>query len=55
MSDFINLILSNRIYLIITLCVIGVILFFVVKKALKLFLYAVLLLAAFLAYVYFFK
>ncbi len=39
--------------MIITACIIIVILFFVIKKAIKLFIYAFIILIAFLAYIYF--
>jgi len=53
MSDFINIILSNKIYMIIAVCILSVIVFFVIKKAIKLFIYALIILIAFLAYIYF--
>jgi len=55
MSDFINLILSNKLYLIIAACLLGIIAYFVIKKTIKLFLYALILLIVFLAYIYIFK
>ena len=53
MGDFVDIILSNRIYLIITACILGVMVFFVIKKMTKLFMYASIILIAFLAYIYY--
>ena len=53
MSDFINIILSNKYYIIIAVCILVVILFFIIKKAIKLFIYAFIILIAFLAYIYY--
>lgn len=53
MSDFIDIILSNRFYMIMAACILSVIVFFVIKKAIKLFIYALIILIAFLAYIYF--
>jgi hypothetical protein len=53
MTDFINTILSNTLYIIITVCIAGLMVFFVFKKMTKLFVYSLLLLIAFLAYVYY--
>jgi len=53
MSDFVDIILSNKFYIIIAVCILSVIVFFVIKKAIKLFIYALIILIAFLAYIYF--
>jgi len=53
MSDFIDIILSNKFYIIIAACILSVIVFFVIKKAIKLFIYAFIILIAFLAYIYY--
>ena len=53
MSEFINIILSNEIFTIIVLCLIGVIIFLVIKKLIKLLVYTAIILIAFLSYVYY--
>ena len=53
MSDFVDIILSNKFYMILALCIVSVIVFFVIKKTIKLFIYAVIILIAFLAYIYY--
>jgi hypothetical protein len=53
MSDFVNIILSNELFTIIALCIIGAILFLAIKKLIKLLIYAAIILVAFLSYVYF--
>jgi ABC-type transport system involved in cytochrome c biogenesis permease subunit len=53
MGDFIDVILSNTLYLIITAGILGVMIFFVIKKMTKLFMYATMILIAFLAYIYY--
>jgi multisubunit Na+/H+ antiporter MnhC subunit len=53
MSNFINIILSNEIFTIIALCLIGVIIFLVIKKLIKLLVYAAIILIAFLSYVFY--
>ncbi len=53
MSDFINVILSNTLYMIITACILGVMAYFIIKKMTKLFIYASFILIAFLSYVYY--
>ena len=53
MTDFIELLLSNTLYLIVTVCLLAVVVFFGAKKMTKLFIYAALILVAFLAYVYY--
>jgi len=51
MGDFINLILSNKYLMILVLSLIGVIIFFVIKKMTKLIIYGFIILAAILAYI----
>lgn len=53
MENLIDIILSNEIYLLITIGVIVALVFFILKKMIKLIIYATLILAAFLAYVYY--
>jgi hypothetical protein len=53
MGDFIDLILSNTLYIIIMACIFGVMVYFVIKKTTKLFLYASIILIAFLAYIHY--
>jgi hypothetical protein len=53
MSDFVDVILSNMLYMIITACILGVMVFFAIKKTTKLFIYASIILIAFLSYVYY--
>ena len=53
MENVIDLILSNEIYLFITIGVIIALIFFIVKKMIKLIIYAAIILMAFLAYVYY--
>jgi ABC-type transport system involved in cytochrome c biogenesis permease subunit len=53
MGDFISVILSNEIYTIVAVVIIGVIIFFAIKKLIKLLIYATIILIAFLAYAYY--
>jgi hypothetical protein len=53
MGDFINIILSNTFYIIITVCISGAIVYFIVKKMTKLYVLALILLIAFLTYAYY--
>ena len=53
MSDLVNIILSNTLYVIITACILGVMIYFATKKMTKLFIYASIILIAFLSYVYY--
>ncbi len=53
MSDFIDLILSNTLYMIITACILGVMVYFAIKKMTKLFIYASIIMIAFLTYIYY--
>jgi hypothetical protein len=53
MAEFISIILSNKYYTMIAVSLIIVILFLVIKKLMKLFIYAAILLIAFLAYIYY--
>ncbi len=53
MGDFVHIILSNKYYTIIAACILIVIVIFVIKKAIKLFIYAFIILIAFLAYIYY--
>jgi len=53
MSEFIDIILSNKIYLLILVCLTGAIVFLIIKKLLKLLVYAAIILLAFLAYIYY--
>jgi hypothetical protein len=52
MGYFVDLILSNELYIIITVVIVCVIVFFAIKKLIKLLIYAAIILIAFLAYVY---
>jgi hypothetical protein len=53
MSDFVQIILSNTLYMIITLCIVIVMVYFAMKKMAKLFIVACIILIAFLSYVYY--
>jgi cell division protein FtsW (lipid II flippase) len=53
MSDLINMVVSNTLYLIITVCILGVMVYFGMKKMTKLFIFALIVLIAFLSYVYY--
>jgi hypothetical protein len=53
MSDFIDLILSNRIYLVIAISIVVCIIFFIIKKMMKFIILAIVLLVAFFAYLYY--
>ena len=53
MDNVIDLIISNRYYLIITACILAAAVFFIIKKMLKLFIYAFIALIAFFAYAYY--
>jgi Ca2+/Na+ antiporter len=53
MGDFIEIILSNKYYMTLAACIIGIIIFFIIKKTIKLFIYALIILIAFMAYIYF--
>jgi hypothetical protein len=53
MGNFVNIILSNEIFTIIVLCLIGAIIFLIIKKLIKLLVYAAIILIAFLSYVYY--
>jgi Ca2+/Na+ antiporter len=53
MGDIVEIILSNKYYMVLAVCIISVIIIFVIKKAIKLFIYALVILIAFLAYLYF--
>jgi len=53
MGDFIEIILSNKYYMILAACLVGIIIFFIIKKTIKLFMYALIILIAFLAYIYY--
>jgi hypothetical protein len=55
MGDIVNAILSNKFYIISAACLLGVIVYFIIKKTIRLFIYAIILLIAFLAYIYLFK
>ncbi len=53
MSDLVELVVSNTLYLIITVCIAGVTLYFGMKKMTKLFVFSCIILVAFLSYVYY--
>jgi ABC-type transport system involved in cytochrome c biogenesis permease subunit len=53
MSDLINMILSNTLYMIITACILGVMVYFGIKKMTKLLIFSFVVLIAFLSYVYY--
>jgi uncharacterized protein YqhQ len=53
MSDLIEMVLSNTLYIIITACILGVMVYFGMKKMTKLFIFALIALVAFLSYVYY--
>lgn len=55
MGGFIDVILSNKLYMIIAVCTLGMLVYFIIKKTIKLFLYAFIVLIAFLAFIYIFK
>jgi len=53
MGEFINLVMSNRYYMILILSLLGVIIFFIIKKMTKFFIYGFIILLAFLAYLFY--
>jgi flagellar biosynthesis component FlhA len=53
MGDFIDVILSNTLYMIIAASLLVVLIFFAIKKTAKLFIYASILLVAFLTYIHY--
>jgi ABC-type transport system involved in cytochrome c biogenesis permease subunit len=53
MSDFINVILSNKLFMIIIACTLVIIVYFAIKKMIKFFIYAFIILVAFLAYIHY--
>jgi hypothetical protein len=53
MSDLIEMIVSNTLYLIITVCIMGITVYFGMKKMTKLFVFSCIILIAFLSYVYY--
>lgn len=53
MGDFINVILSNTLYMIIAACLLVVMVYFAIKKTIRLFIYVFILLIAFLAYIHY--
>jgi ABC-type transport system involved in cytochrome c biogenesis permease subunit len=53
MSYLINMILSNTLYMIITACILGVMVYFGIKKMTKLLIFSFVVLIAFLSYVYY--
>ena len=55
MAGFIDVILSNKFYMIFAACILGIIVYFVVKKTIKLFIYAFIVLIAFLTFIYIFR
>jgi hypothetical protein len=55
MNDFIEVVLSHKIYLVIAACFVGAMVYFVLKKTLKYSIYACILFIAFLAYIYIFR
>ena len=52
MSEFFELLLSNRLYLITAVSIAVILFFFIMKKMMKLIVLAVVVLIAFLVYVY---
>lgn len=55
MFDFVHTILSNKFYMIGAAGLLIALAYFIIKKTIKLFFYAIILLILFLAYIYFFK
>ena len=55
MGAFIDVILSNKIYMIFAACIVGIMVYFVIKKAIKLFIYALIILIVFLSFIYVFS
>jgi hypothetical protein len=55
MGGLIDVILSNKLYIIFAACILGILVFFVIKKTIKLFIYAFIVLIAFLAFIYIFR
>jgi hypothetical protein len=53
MGGFIETILSNPLYAIVTMCILCVMVYFAVKKMTKIFIIAFVVLIGFLSYVYF--
>jgi hypothetical protein len=53
MGGFIDTILSNTIYVVVTMCILCVMVYFAVKKMTKIFIIAFVILIGFLSYVYF--
>ncbi len=55
MGGIIDAILSNKLYMIFAACIVGIMVYYIIKKTIKLFLYAFIVLIVFLAYIYIFK
>ena len=53
MTDLIDMILDNTLYIIISASILGVMIYFAMKKMMKLFLFALIALIIFLSYVYY--
>jgi Ca2+/Na+ antiporter len=53
MGYFVNIILTNKLYTFIAICIIGVIIFLAIKKLIKYLIYAGIILIAFLIYVFY--
>ena len=55
MGDIVHTILSNKLYLIGAVSLFVAVTYSIIKKTIKLFIYAIILLIVFLAYIHFFK
>jgi hypothetical protein len=55
MSGLIDVILSNKHYMIFAACILGIMVYFFIKKTIKLFIYAFIILLIFLAFIYIFR
>lgn len=53
MSDLIDMLITNTLYLIITVCIVSATIYFGMKKMAKLFAFSCIVLIAFLSYVYY--
>jgi len=55
MHGFIDIILANKLYMISAGCILGIMIYFVIKKTIKLFLYAFIALIVFIACICLFR
>jgi len=55
MGGFIDVILSNKYYIMFAVCILGIMVYFVIKKTIKLFIYAFIIFIVFLSFIYIFR